>query len=210
MSELLEVEKRKDAGKRAARRLRAAGTVPAILYGHKEPPVNLAVAADSLEVLLRRGTRVIDLTGAVKQKAFVRDLQWDTFGHHVLHVDFTRVSADERLQVEVSVHIRGSAPGVQAGGVVDQVVHSVEIECPVTDLPDRLEPNINELGLNEELTAAAIELPRGATLLTPDDTVIVTCAPPPAEEEEAEVPTGEAEPEVIGRKEEPEAEEEKE
>ena len=68
---------------------------------------------------LRHGGRLVTLTGVVNESAFIRDLQWDTYGTHVLHVDFTRISADELVKVHITVELRGEAPGVKDGGVVD-------------------------------------------------------------------------------------------
>ncbi len=199
MSEALKVEKRELHGKRNNRRLRNAGSVPVVLYGHGEQTLSLKVAADQLSAALRHGARVVDLEGAVSEKAFIRELQWDPFGTHVLHMDLTRVSADERLQIEVPVILRGEAPGVKEGGHLEQMHHSVEIECLAIAIPEKLELRVGGLKLDESLHANNIELPQGATLLTDPETVIVHCALAKEETEEGEA--GEAaEPEIIGRK----------
>ncbi|HVU87201.1 MAG TPA: 50S ribosomal protein L25 [Pirellulales bacterium] len=199
MSEALKVEKRESHGKRNNRRLRNAGSVPAVLYGHGEQTLSLKVAADQLSAALRHGARVVDLEGAVKEKAFIRELQWDPFGTHILHIDLTRVSADERLQIEVPVILRGEAPGVKEGGHLEQSHHTVEIECLAIAIPEKLELRVGELKLDESLHASNIELPQGVKLLTDPETVIVHCALAKEETEEGEA--GEAaEPEIIGRK----------
>ncbi|HEY2839373.1 MAG TPA: 50S ribosomal protein L25, partial [Pirellulales bacterium] len=154
--------------------------------------------ADQLRAALRHGARVVDLTGAVNEKAFIRELQWDTFGAHILHVDFTRVSLDERLQIEVPVTLRGESPGVKEGGHIEILQHSVEIECLAVAIPEKVELKVLELGLDQSLRASNIELPAGVTLITDPDTVIVHCALP-VEEKEEEGGEG-AEPEIIGRK----------
>jgi large subunit ribosomal protein L25 len=152
---------------------------------------------------------VVDLEGAVTEKAFVSELQWDAFGRDVLHVDLARVSADERVTVEVTVELKGLAEGVTAGGIVEHVTHTVEVECPVVAIPQKVILRINELKLDGHLNADRIELPEGVTLVTDADTVIVTCAKP-KEMVEGAAPGETAEPEVIGRKAgEEEAEEEK-
>ncbi len=207
MSEVLKVEQRKNLGKRNARRLRHAGMVPVVLYGHGEQNLSLSAAADQVQSVIRHGARVVDLTGAVSEKAFIRELQWDTYGLEVLHIDFTRVSADEKVEVALTVDLRGEAPGVKDGGIVTQLIHEVSAECLVTAIPDKLHLSINELKLGEHLTAADIELPAGVTLLSEPDAVIVQCTEPKAEAEEEAAAEG-AEPEVIGRKAEEEEEEE--
>jgi large subunit ribosomal protein L25 len=199
MSEALKVEKREAHGKRNNRRLRSSGSVPVVLYGHGEESLSLKVADDQLRAALRHGARVVDLEGAVKEKAFIRELQWDAFGTTVLHVDLTRVSADERLQIEVPVILRGEAPGVKDGGHIEQPLHSVEIECLAIAIPEKLELRVGGLKLDDFLRASDIELPQGVVLITDPETVIVHCAL--AKEESEEGAEGEsAEPEIIGRK----------
>jgi len=206
MAEVLNVDLRETRGKRRNRRLRNGGAIPAVLYGHGEETVCLSVSAHEIEATVNHGSRLVELAGAVSQQAFIRELQWDTWGTNVLHVDFTRISAHEKVQVEVALELRGEAPGLKEGGVVEQLAHRVEIECEAGDIPDRLDVNINQLNLHESITAADLELPGTASILCEPDRVIVQCVEPAAEPEEEEAESAEsAEPEVIGRK--PEEEE---
>ncbi|MBL9082173.1 MAG: 50S ribosomal protein L25 [Planctomycetales bacterium] len=198
MPEVFHVSVREQTGSRNMQRLRRSGKVPAVLYGHGQPSVNLAIGNDEVKAMVRHGARVVDLEGAVAEKAFVSELQWDAFGREVLHIDLARVSLDERVTVEVPVELKGEAEGVKAGGVMDHVTHTVEVECPVVAIPSKVILRVFELKLDGHLNADKIELPEGVTLVTDAETVIVTCAPPKAEVEAA---GGEgAEPEVIGRK----------
>ena len=105
------------------------------MYGHGLEPVALTISAERLDTALRHGSRLVDLTGAVSESAFIRELQWDTWGTSVVHVDFTRISADELVKVVVAIELRGEAPGVKEGGVVDQLVHQIEVECPAGTSP---------------------------------------------------------------------------
>ena len=200
MAEVLNVECRETRGKRNARRLRNAGKVPAVLYGHGEQSISLSVPAEELDHAVRRGSRLVNLTGGVQQQAFIRELQWDTWGTHVLHVDFTRISEHEKVQVEVTVELRGEAPGLKEGGVVEQLLHQVQIECEVTAIPEKLEVNINQLNLGESVSASELQLPGKAIILGEPDAVVVQCVLPAALPEEEEGDMAEAEPEVIGRK----------
>ena len=134
----LAVEPRDTQGKHDNRRLRQSGKIPGILYGHGLEYVPLAVAADALTAAIRHGSRLVSLTGAVNESAFIRDLQWDTWGTHIIHVDFTRISEHEIVEVRVPVELRGEAPGVREGGVVVQHVHEVEIACPASVIPEKL------------------------------------------------------------------------
>jgi large subunit ribosomal protein L25 len=205
MSEVFHVSLREETGSRNMHRLRRSGKVPAVLYGHGQPVMNLALGSDEVKALVRHGARVVDLEGAVAEKAFVRELQWDTWGREVLHLDLARVSADERVTVEVQIELKGDAQGVKDGGVLDFVTHSVEIECLVIAIPEKLILRVGGLKLDSHLNADAIELPQGATLVSDPTTTIVSCAKPM---EMAEAGAGDgAEPEVIGKKAGEEAEE---
>jgi large subunit ribosomal protein L25 len=145
----------------------------------------------------------------VNESALIRDLQWDTFGTGVLHIDFARVSADERIEVTVPVELRGQAPGVRQGGIVQHLVHEIEIECLATAIPEKIQLNVNHLELGNSVTVGQLELPSGVKLMSDPEAIAVQCVEP-AVEEEAEAGAAEgAEPEIIGRKAEAEEEEEK-
>jgi len=208
MAESLTVEKRPNHGKRHSKRLRQTGAIPAVLYGHGEEPVSLSVPRDAFVSALRHGTRLVELQGAVSESALIRDLQWDTYGTGVLHIDFARVSADEKVKVTVPVEIRGQAEGVRAGGVLQHLVHQIEIECLATAIPEKLQVNVNNLQLNGTILVGQIELPAGVALLSDGEAIAIQCVEPAAEEEAGEGLAGEgAEPEVIGRKADEEEEE---
>lgn len=199
MAEQIEVELREATGKWNSRRLRRAGKVPGVLYGHKQQSLSLAVPADQLDAVIRHGSRLVDLRGAVRQSALIRELQWDTWGTHVLHVDLARVSAEELVEVRVAVELRGEAPGVKQGGMIEQLMHEVNIQCPAAAVPDKLELNINELTLGGQITLGQLPLPAGGRVLGDPDAIVVQCVEvtaPPEEEELAAEATA-AEPEVI-------------
>jgi large subunit ribosomal protein L25 len=158
---------------------------------------------------MRHGARLVTLTGATEEQAFIRQLQWDTWGASVLHVDFTRVSEHEKLRVRVVLELRGEAPGLKAGGIVKQQVHEVQIECEATALPERLYVNINQLELNGSITVGQLDPPPGVVILGDPEDIAVECVEPlELPEEVAAGAPGEAEPEVIGRKKEEGEEEE--
>jgi large subunit ribosomal protein L25 len=211
MAEQMLVELRDQRGKLNNRRLRRSGKIPAVLYGHGEENVCLDVSAETLSTALRHGSRLVDLTGAVNESAFIRDVQWDTWGTHVLHVDFTRISADEVVEVTLTIELRGEAPGVRAGGIVDQLIHDVEIACPAGSIPEKLQVNINHLKLEDKITLAELQIPQGAKLLVEDlEAIIVQCVVPLELPEEGAAEAAAGEPEVIGAKKEEEGEEKEE
>ncbi|MCE9545821.1 MAG: 50S ribosomal protein L25 [Planctomycetia bacterium] len=200
MAETFQVEPRLPRGKRFARRERQAGKVPAVLYGHGQEVLPLSLDGAAVLAAVRHGARLVELTGAVQESAFIREVQWDTFGTEVLHVDFSRVSADEQIEVTLPVEMKGTAPGVKDGGVVQQPLHELTIECPAGVIPEKLLININHLALGQVLTVAAVDLPAGAKLVTPADIVVVQCQLPVEQEDLEAGPGATAEPELIGRK----------
>jgi large subunit ribosomal protein L25 len=211
MADLLNVKARETTGKKNNKRLRASGMVPAVLYGHGEANVSLAVCSDEMASVLRHHARVVELKGAANEKALIRDLQWDTYGIEVLHVDLSRVSEHERVTVQVPIELRGDAPGIKEGGVVEVVVHEVDIECEALSIPEKLDVNVKELHLEGEITAGDVVLPAGVTMVTDAEVLLVHCVKPKAISDEPTAgAAGVAEPEVIGRKPgDEEAEEEK-
>lgn len=203
MTDALNAKTRQQVGSNAVKEVRKAGLVPAVLYGHGEENVNLSIPVDELSAAIRHGAQMVNLEGDVSDSALISDVQWDTFGIDVLHVDLTRVSASELVQVAVKLELRGEAPGTKEGGVIDHMTHEIRIECPAGAIPSSIEVTINSLGLEEALKVNDIQLPEGARLLTNPDAIVVQCNPAVElveEEEEAAA----VEPEVIGRKEEDE------
>lgn len=208
MAEELVVQVRDETGKRRIRRLRNSGSVPAVLYGHGEENILLKLPAEQLYAAVRHGSRLIQLAGGVSDQALLKELQWNTFGSEILHVDLARVSADETIEVKVQFELRGEAPGTREGGVVELLLHEVDISCPASAIPEKLTVNINHLELDQTLTLADIELPPNVTVMIESDTPIVQCLEPAAVEELEEEVAGPEEPELIGRKEEGEDDDE--
>jgi large subunit ribosomal protein L25 len=207
---VLVAEDRQGNGTRAARRLRKAGRVPAVVYGHKEATVSVSLSGEDLHKAIRQGARVIDLKqGEHVQKALIRDLQWDPLGHDILHVDFARVSADERITLDVRLEIRGTAPGVTAGGVLVQLIHNLHVECPVISVPESIRVNVGELQIDQAIHVKQLVMPEGVVAKNDPEAIVVQVSQKALEAEApAAAPTAEAaEPEVIGKKKEEEPEE---
>jgi large subunit ribosomal protein L25 len=135
------------------------------------------------------------------EKALIREIQWDHLGIDVLHVDFTRVAADERVVVPVSIELRGIAPGVTAGGLLDQPLHSLEVECLAVSMPDSIRVNVNELQVGGVIHVRDLVLPAGVKAMAEPDAVVVQvkAAEAVAEPAAAAEAPEQAEPEVIGR-----------
>ena len=213
MRAVLNASVRTEVGSNGVKKVRKAGRIPAVLYGHGQQNVNLSLCAEELHSVLRHGARLVDLKGDVSDTALVRGLQWNTYGTDVLHVDLARVSAEERVHVRVPVETRGTAVGTHEGGLVELVMHEVEIECPAGSIPEKIEIRVHEMHVGDSLKAGAIPLPEDVRMLVDPDIIVVHCVGRTLEEEEevaAEAGAEGAEPEVIGRKGKAEEEEEEE
>lgn len=209
-SVVLVAKPREGRGSQAAKRLRKQGLVPGILYGHKEANVALSLSGEELHKAVRHGVRVVDLQADGKEeKALIKDIQWDYLGKEILHVDFARVSLDERIVVTVPVELRGTAPGVNAGGVLDQPIHTLSVECLAIRIPESIRVPIGELQLGGSIYVRDLVLPEGVKVMDDPDAIVVHVTTPAAEPEAApptEAPEG-AEPEVISSKKKTEEEE---
>jgi large subunit ribosomal protein L25 len=197
----LAVQPRDAYGSRATQKLRKQGLVPAVVYGHKEATVALALSHDDFVKALRHGARLVELkTDGNAEAALIQDVQWDYLGKDVLHVDFRRVSKNERVVVSVPLHVRGIAPGATGGAVLDQPLHVLSVECLVTAVPDEIRVNVGELQLGQAIHVKELRLPEGVKAMADPDAIVVRITAPQAEPEVAAAPAAEAgEPEVIGR-----------
>lgn len=200
MAESLNTQIRGKLGRGGTKQLRRTGQIPAELYGHGLENVHLSIPANDAISVIRHGTHLVELKGAVNESALIREVQWDTFGSQLLHVDLARVSAEETVEVTIAVEIKGVAAGAKDGGIVQHVLHDVRILCPAGVIPDKLEARISGLQLGGHFTASELVLPEGASLLTSPEQIIAICAAPAAQAEVAAAPAEVNEPELIGRK----------
>jgi large subunit ribosomal protein L25 len=132
-----------------------------------------------------------------------RDIQWDTFGSEVNHIDFLRIDPNDRVEVEVPIVLKGTAPGVLGGGVLDFHLHSVTIECLAIAIPDNIPVKIGELQLEQAIHVRELELPPNTVVKNDPETVVVQVkhiveVVEPTAEGAAE--PGPTEPEIVGRK----------
>jgi large subunit ribosomal protein L25 len=178
--------------------------VPAVVYGHGEGTASIALPADELMKAIRLGAHIVDLqTGNHTQTALIKEAQWDHLGKELLHVDFARVSADERVKVSVPLEVRGTAPGIAQGGVLDQPLHTLHVECSVVRIPASIRVNIGELQLDQAIHVRDLVLPEGVKAMDDPDVIVVHITPKIVEAAPAPAaaPVAEAvEPELIGRK----------
>lgn len=211
MAELKELNAsvRQEIGSRAARRLRDKGLIPAIIYGHGVGAMAVTLNEHDVEMAIQHGERLLALSiDGQLEHVLLKDVQYDTFGQDLLHVDLSRVNLDERVEVTVPVELRGTPVGTtEQDGVLQQVTNEINVECLVTDIPDEIRVSVIEMRLDDTMHLSDLELPSGAKLLDDPETVLCTVSEVFEEElEEAEEGVEAAEPEVIGEK--PEEQEE--
>lgn len=209
----LKSEPRKGQGSRDANRLRKAGRIPSIVYGHKQTPAAITVSRDELLAVIRHHARTLQLEIDGKaDTVLIQEVQHDHLGSSILHVDFRRVSRDERIKTTVAIELRGTAPGTTSGGVLDQPLHTIHIECPALAIPESIRVKIDTLQIGQAIHVKEIEMPQGVKALDDPDLVVVqvkqqVIAPEPTAVV-APIEGAAAEPEVITKKKEKPAEEE--
>jgi len=206
---VLKATPRSELGTRKVRRLRAQGLIPGIIYGHGQDTQSITLDRHDVDLAILHGARLLEIElDRKKQNVLLKEVQYDTFGQEVLHVDMARVSLDERVEVTVPVVLRGIPAGVNEGGTLQQTMAEVRIECVVTAIPEEIRISVAAMQVNDSLHARDLPLPEGAVLSDDPDTVVcsVTVLVEVEEKVEGEAAAGAPEPEVIGAKE-PEPEE---
>jgi len=200
----LKAAARKTKGSARSRQLRREGQTPAVLYGHQEEVVALSVNTDAITKVIAEGHHLvqIDVDGQ-PQRAIVKDVQFDAWGRELLHVDFTRVGLHEKVTVSVTIVSHGQPKAVLAGGVLEQPLHAVEVECEADHIPDQVVVEIGHLDMGDSIHVRDLEFPEGVEAASdPDVLVFMVHEPRGAEEVEETEPVeeaGTAEPEVISR-----------
>ena len=208
----LTAERRTAIGRAAVRKLKASGSVPAVMYGSKDKPEALQVSKRDINALLSHAAGeniLVELEIAGKSRlALVQEVQHAPLGGAVLHIDFHAVSQDEVIQADVPLEPVGTANGVKnMGGLLEQNLRSLAIECLPRDLPDVIRVDVSALDIGDSIHVREIQLPSGvSTRIQLDLTAFSVLAPTVEEEPVAAVAEVAAGPEVIReKKEEPEA-----
>src|SRR5687768_1335372 len=197
---------RSELGSRANKRLRDAGMLPGVIYGHKEAVVPVTLPKKEVVGHLAHGTHLFEVgLDGKKETVLVKEVQYDHLGLEVMHVDFARVSLDEEVEVTVPLELKGEPKGEKDGGVLQQIVNELELRCKVTDIPDVIRHDVSEMALNDVIHISDLKLPPNVKALQDADLVVAKVE---EVQEEAAAPAVEAEsgePEVIGKKAEDEA-----
>lgn len=206
---VLKAEVREHTGSKHAAKVRDEGRIPAVIYGHKQEPVAISLDVHNFIDALHHGKRLMHVQiGRKKEKILVKDLQYDYLGRDIIHVDLVRVDITETVKVRVPIELKGTAQGTHEGGIIEEHVDRLEVECKVTDIPEMLVVMIKDVSVGDALHASDVELPEGVKLAGAPETLVVTChlvaAAKTAEQAEEELPIA---PEVIGEEEKVEDEE---
>ncbi len=202
--------RREALGKGGARKARAAGQIPGVVYGHGETPMPVAVDLREFQIAMRAhkgGNAIVNLKVEGNEvTALVRDAQIDPLSRAVVHLDFQHISLTETIEVEVVVHAVGLADGVKnGGGVLELITRQLEVRCLPTAIPASIDVDVTALGIGASIHVGDLK-PEGYEILTDPGTTVVTVVAPTVEETPAAgegvvaPEAGAAEPEVVGAK----------
>ncbi len=181
----IDAELRTTFGKGVARKLRAAGKVPAVVYGHGTDPKHVSLPAHEVALLLRKANAILDLQiEGESQLALVKDVQKDPLRQIIEHIDLIVLRKGERVEVDVAIHVQGEPV---AGLVADQDAKTLSLEVLATNIPENVVVSVEGMEAGTHILAGDIELPEGAVLLT-DPEVVVVAISVPAEQDLGEEP----------------------
>ena len=202
----LTAQRRTGVGRSAVRKLKATGAVPAVMYGAKQQPELLQVSKREFGALLSHaaGENILvelEIAGDTNRLALVQEVQHSPIGGDVLHVDFHAVEMDEVIEADIPLEPMGTANGVKNfGGLLEQSLRSLAIECLPRDLPDVITVDVSALNIGDAIHVREIPLPPGVTTRIPADLTAFSVMAPTVVEEPAAAPTAAAAPEVIKEK----------
>jgi len=198
---------RSESGKGAARALRRAGSVPAVIYGHKREPMSLSISTRELERLLERvsaETTVVELSidGKVS-RTLIREIQKHPYKKQLVHVDFQELVAGEQITVNVPLVIIGTSIGVRSfAGILDQTMRELEVTVDPSAIPNHIDVDVSALNIGDSIHVRDLSVPAGVTVITDADLSVVVVAAPKvnATDAAADAAAATAEPEVLRAK----------
>lgn len=203
---LLSAQKRERTGSRYAQRVRNAGGLPAVVYGHKEEPVSITLNAHETIGHISKGEKVFELDiEGTKQHVLLKDLGYDYLGTNIIHADFARVDLNERVHTNAHLRFIGDAQGLKtAGAIMMHPATELELDVLVSNIPDHIDVDVSEMEVGDIIHASDVKLPlETMKLITDPETIvaqIVLKAVQDDDGEAGEVGADGAEPEVINEK----------
>jgi large subunit ribosomal protein L25 len=198
----LGAETRSDRGKGFARKLRAAGRVPGIVYGHGREPQSLSVVARDLDKLLSSiavSSTVVELgLGGATTKTLIREIQRHPFKKMIMHIDFQELVAGEKVTVDLPLVFVGVPEGVRlSGALLEQILHKIEVLVDPSNIPNHVDVDVSHLAMGHSLHVRDLKLPAGVEVLSDEDATICAVIAPRAAVEAAAAEGSVAEPELI-------------
>jgi large subunit ribosomal protein L25 len=193
----LAAQPRSSAGTASVKRLRKAGSIPAVVYGRQKEATNVQVDSKTFSKLLESSASdnilvSLKLDGA-EQLALVQEVQHDHLRGGILHVDFHAVAMDEEIHAEVPLELVGESVGAKMGGMIEAIHHTLEVRCLPKDLPERITIDVTNLALGQGIHVREISLPEGVRTRLDGDVVVIMCEEPKVEAE-APAPVADAKP----------------
>ena len=185
----LKAEPRQRTGSGVLKRMRREGYVPSVVYGGSHENLNVKVDAKAFKDLMAQSASDnilvnLDLEGGTSQMAFLKATQNDPLTGQVLHIDFMAVSETTEITGNIPLSLVGEGEGVKQGGVLDQLLHTVEIKCLPKDLPEMIEADVSDLDIGDALHMGKVQWPEGVTPTLDDDVVVAVVGKARVEEEE--------------------------
>jgi large subunit ribosomal protein L25 len=177
--------RRERTGKSGARKVRKEGAIPAVIYGRETEPIPLTV--DPVELKRALSTEagentllelhIKDGDGEITKLAILRDVQYDYLTNRPIHFDFLEILMKEKITVGVPIKIIGKAEGVKGGGVLEEILREIEIECLPNQIPNAIEVDVSQLGIGDSIHVGDLSLPEGVTVLhDPEETIVTVLA----------------------------------
>ncbi|MBN1621702.1 MAG: 50S ribosomal protein L25 [Endomicrobiales bacterium] len=206
----LEVEARQIENKQNLKLLRKEGKIPAVFYGHGEKTTHLVVNGKAFDKLIHTGlgkNALIDINiGGKNKTCIVKEIQRNIFTHNPIHIDLLAVSMKQKIEVNVPLHVVGTAPGVKnSGGILEHILRELRVKCLPGDIPKSIDVDVSKLEITQSLAVKDLTIPQGVEVLADSQSMVVNVVAPTKIEEvtpEAEAAAaGELpqEPEVIGK-----------
>jgi large subunit ribosomal protein L25 len=191
MNGKLQAEKRETTSRGDLQSMRRQGKVPGVVYGKAmKEPTPIAVEAKDLQALLRSNPHAVlelDLPGIGKKNVMLTDMQKDALSREVLHIDFHEINMNESVKAPVRIDITGSSAGEQEGGMMQLILHELEVECLPNKLPQVISIDVASLQVGDNITVGDIRLPEGVRATLDPDTVVLAVLAPQKERTEDEV-----------------------
>src|SRR6185369_10105344 len=191
----------KETGRHAVNRLRRDDKVPAVIYREGKVGTNLTLPGNEWKKVLASGERVVTLKleGGPKQ-ALIKDVQYSPLGDETLHVDFSELREGQKVRVAVAIVLKGVPKGHAKGGILNQPVHTLHVECLPTQIPDKIILEVERLDVDDVIKVKDVKLPEGVSAIDHPETVVVAVHEPRVEEAAAPAEGAPTEPEVLTAK----------